>query len=387
MEGRLEVIEAAAWSLESLERLLQASKWPEPSAAKEHLQRWLTLQPQLQEAMQAAQQEGVTQPIARLKRVGVSLNHRLKNRFRDSAIGRAATLEERLRLWMQLLQMTAVTARSDQPLAEASMKEHQQWWLRIMALAFFTFFFTPYTVPAVIALLLSAFGRRLFSKEIRYRLFQDVIVREKKGEPTLELPLTSFEQGEARPGHPLIGFLDLNLEKDERFNTFCARLNQLKNEHQVLRAEQRVLERFNAPPGRWLTARIEPVQGDQPESAELVAMRGTASPSDGQALLCDRGLLFIPHSAEAEVRSVLFNTEGVELMRDRARAINLLPESLILERLGELRRVAGVRWCDVEDPLTWVWVDDRESVELQGGRLSVTVDEASRAELRQRWGR
>jgi hypothetical protein len=236
--------------------------------------------------------------------------------------------------------------------------------------------------------------------ELRYRLFPDVLVREFEGEPVLQLPLESFDAIDASPGTTLHGLVDLEVPKSDAARTFCARIKQLANEREVLRREQRSLERFAGPPGRWLSASLSSNQSGQPESIEVIsfakAARGTpiemkarrgASPPPkmGLALLCDRGMLFIPQSVEPAVREVLFDTERVELLQEQQRSLSTFPAELILDHFEELRRIVGVQWCASEDALKWTQVGQREEVELPAGRLSVTVDGPTRNELRVLW--
>ena len=216
----------------------------------------------------------------------------------------------------------------------------------------------------------------------------------------LQLPLSSFDQINVSAGDTLRGLVDLQLGQGRGYAVLSARINQLANEREVLRREERSLERFTGGPGRWLTASFESGRDGQPETVEVIsfakAERGTPIemksrrgatpvPRVGLALLCDRGVLFIPESAEQAVRSVLFDTERVELMYEQQRGLSTFPSELMLDHLEELRRIVGVQWCGAEDSLKWRSVGQREDVELPSGRLSVTVDESSRAVLHALW--
>lgn len=366
LEGRLEVIESATQSLEELEKLLRAGKWPDTRAAKTHLQTWESLQARLPDALEAAHRAGGTAVIARLKEQKQSLERSLQQHFSASSVGRARDFAERLALWHQLLESSGLPARAGPAIAELTVK-NGRWWRRSV---------------------------------VHYRLFADVLVREREGEPTLQLPLTSFDAVDVSPGTTVQGLVDLELPKNGDAVTFCARMKQLANEREVLRREERSLERFAGPAGRWLGATLKPDQNGQPESVEVLsfakaergtpiemkARRGAApAPKVGLALLCERGLLFIPQSTQQAVREVLFDTERVELMHEQQRPLSTFPSELILDHLEELRRIVGVQWCAVEDPLKWTRVDQREELELPAGRLSVSVDESARNELRMLW--
>jgi hypothetical protein len=85
------------------------------------------------------------------------------------------------------------------------------------------------------------------------------------------------------------------------------------------------------------------------------------------------------------VRAVLFETERVELMHEQQRLLSTFPSELILDHLEELRRIVGVQWCAAEDSLKWKPVAQREELELDAGRLSVSVDESARYALRRLW--
>jgi hypothetical protein len=392
LEGRLEVIESATQSLEELEKLLRAGKWPDTRAAR-HLQIWESLQPRLPDALEAAQRADGSVVVARLTKAKQSLDGFLQKRFSASSIGRARDLTERLALWHQLVASTGLPVRGGQPITEVTVKRRTWWWLGIALLGFPMLAVGQY--GASIALIFAAaFTRELVPSVVRYRLFADVLERTKDGEPTLQLPLTSFE------GNTLRGLVDLEMEEDERFAGLRARMNQLANEREVLRLEARSLERFQGPAGRWLMASFSSDLTGQPETVEVIsfakatrgspiemkARRGAVPPPRmGLALLCERGLLFIPQSAEQAVRAVLFETERVELMHEQQRLLSTFPSELILDHLEELRRIVGVQWCAAEDSLKWKPVAQREELELDAGRLSVSVDESARYALRRLW--
>lgn len=372
------MVESASQSLEALERLFSARGWPDPEAVRKHLETWAALQPGLSEAHDAVQRAGAAEAVARLARAEESLERRIQKRFRASAISRA-TPSERLVLLKQLVDTARTMDLPEAPIAEVSL--YLPGWRPWFLLQGLSLAMLVPAVPVLAAVSLglvfaAAAAFHFTSERVRYRLFRDVLVRECAGEPTMHLPLGSFEAGEAMAGTTLRGLMDLKLGSGKDSEAFCAELNRLSREREALQREERALQRFGGPPGRWLPASFERQDLSRREAIGLTM--------GGVALLSERGLLFVPDSARAEVRSVLFGIERVQGMPEH-RPLQTLPAQLVLERLEDVRRVDGVRWCAAGIELHWTWVDQHEEVDLMGGRLAVTVDETSRAELRALW--
>ena len=238
LEGRLEVLESASQSLEELEKLLRKRKWPDANALRAHLHTWEAVQPRVAASIDAAHRANGSAPVERLTRARDSLERALQERFKASTIGRAHP-SERIGLWRQLVDAMKAPARSEQWIAEVSITFHGwRWWLGLLALslAILPLSFSHALGVSLGVVLAAPIAFYVMSTKLRYRLSRDALVRETWGEPTLRLPLTSFERAEAAPGTTLRGLVDIELGHEDGSAEVCALINRLARDREFERS-------------------------------------------------------------------------------------------------------------------------------------------------------
>jgi hypothetical protein len=413
LEGRLEVLETAASTLEALDRLLRSGNWWSAVAqTRQHLGQWVVMvQPRLGEAIEAARRANGAEVLARLARAQARLARSLHRHLARTAVARAGTLDRQLEAWLRLSEHTGLPQRSGPELAEASVNVHPRGWIGILALCGVMLLLSR-PGEATCLLLLAGASWQWVKQRVRYRLFTDALVVEREGEASVEVPLRTFELRDASPGLTLQALVDVEFPLAEGFPSLCTQLNTLFSERELLEQERRVLAPFAATAGHWLTASLQPPQAARPVAVEVFKFgKDTgASPMESKALLesnraplsgsvlialptssppgaliSDRGLLFVAHSAEPKVRKVLFDTQPVRLLREDQTPLTSFPEALMLERLDALSRLPEVHWVALAQELSWTSEGEFEVVALAAGRLSVKVDERSRGVLRSIW--
>ncbi|MDP2269835.1 MAG: hypothetical protein Q8K32_03820 [Archangium sp.] len=231
--------------------------------------------------------------------------------------------------------------------------------------------------PAGALLMLAGAAYVWVRSTFRYRLFPDALVVERDGEPPIDVPLKSFERGEASPGVTLRGLVDVELPAVEQLRPFCVLINRVMAERQALVDEQKALARVAGPLGEWLNATWRPRDVEVPASVEVLKFEKDEGPvrmvagsesksSKGAALVLDRGLLFVPQRAQSRVREILFETAWIDLLTEERVPLGRVPKQLFIDRLEALRGLAEVRW------LAEIRLDpDQRQVVLPDGTLSL----------------
>ncbi len=350
LEGRLEVLEAAASLLEALDHQLRGGTW---AATPQHLHDWVKLAPRLEEALEAARRLNAEEPLARLATLRTQLSRSISKHLGRTGVVRLTTLEERLAEWLRLVEATGSPPRKDRLLGEASVQVRSRAWMAIAALAV-VMLVVGQRVPAGALVVLAGAAYVWWQQTFRYRLFPDALVVEQEDEPPVDVPLSSLYPGEVRPGMTLHGLVDLELPNGEQLRPFCVLINRVLAERQVLVEERKELAKLTGPAGLWVNgtwtaasgegpARVEVLKFEKDETVQLVA-GSEPEPDKGIVLVLEQGLLFIPRRAESKVREVLFKTGWIDLLTEERVPITSVPESYFLERLEALRSVAGVIW-------------------------------------------
>jgi len=406
LEGRLEVLENAAATLEALTALARSPRWENQAAqVRELITRYQVLAPRLPESRGAAlalgekttprrlddAQRALEEALSRLESVEERARARNPSQSVQPERSRGPLrhqprLEARLDLWLRLAEHTGVR-REGLPLASATARVRSPLWTFLAAGGLVTLFFHP--VAGLLLLAGAAATRHFLAWEVTFRLFAEALEVDEPGAPLRSVPLASVEPVEARPGVTLRGLRAVTLPGDPRLAPLCATLNALFAERAELARQEQALSAFAGEPveGRWIPAVLsgrdreanEALRGPVP-----VVKFGRRSGGAGAALLSARGLLFIAQTAEPSVRKALFGTELIRL-RAQQRPLLSFPAGLLLARLAELRELPGVVWLDAAEHPTWVADSDQQHVALARGRLSLRLDDAARAQLRAVW--
>jgi hypothetical protein len=402
LEGRLEVLETAASTLEALDLQLRSGRWPHAVAeTRQHLGQWVVMvRPRLDEAVEAARRANADEVLARLSRAQARLAASLERHLGRTAVARAGTLDRQLEAWLRLSEHTGLPPRSGPAIAEASHIVHARGWIGILALSAVMLLLSRPSEAACLVMLAGA-SWRWVKQVAHYRLFTDALVLEREGEPPLELPLSTFELSDASPGLTLQALVDVDFPSGEGFAPLCTQLNALFSERELLEQERRALAPFAGGSGHWLTATLQPPPGARPGAAVEVfkfekatgaapmepkaLLESNRPPLSGSVLISERGLLFVAHTAEPKLRKVLFDTQPVRLLREEQRPLASFPAALILQHLEALGRLPDVLWVGQNDEVTWAPQGEFETVTLPAGQLSVKVDETSRKLLRGLW--
>ncbi len=357
LEGRLEVLEAAASLLEALDVQVRGGTWADagnPRITRQHLRDWAALAPRLEEAVTAARRLNAEEPLARLSHARAQLSGSLPEHLARTGVVRLTTLEEQLAAWLQIVEATGLPPRSERLLGEASVKVRSRAWLAIGLVAP-VMLLLQQRFPALALTMLAGVAYVWVKYTLRYRLFPDALVFEHEGEPAVEVPLISLARGEASPGTTLHGLVDIEFPADDQLRPFCALLNRVMAERRVLIEEQRALAGVTGPRGTWLSGSWSPVGAEAPTAVEvlkfekhdapvlMVAGSGPA-PSEGSALVLEQGLLFIPQRAESSVRETLFGTGWIDLLTEERVPLSHVPERLFVDHLEALRLVRDVLW-------------------------------------------
>lgn len=389
LEGRLEVLEAAAAALETLTGLARSPRWErEAGKVREVIGLYQALAPRLEEATAAALALGEAGAPGRLEGARRALHARL------AWLG-PRELEARLDGWLRLAEHTG-TRRQGRPLASAEVQVGLPRWV-YLAVAAVGVALAPSTHGVSLEVL--AVGAALWwlgdrrgarARVASFRLFADALEVDEPGAPTRSLPLASLSPVEARPGATLRGLRTVTLPSSAGLLALCERLNELLAERAALLRQEQVLRGFAGErvEARWLPATLEGVgrEPDQVVRSGPVPVVRFGRAWTGGALLTGRGVLFVSQSAEASVRKAVFGAE-VTLLRQQQRPLLSFPAGLLLERLAELRALRGVVWVDAAEPAAWIAEGPQEHLTLPAGRLSLTLDDAARAHLRRVWPR
>ena len=401
LEGRLELLETAASTLEALDLRLRSGQWKSAvHETREQLGQWVVMvQPRLGEAVEAARRANGDEVLARLSRAQTRLARSIERHLARTEVVRAGTLERQLEAWLRLSEHTGLPPRSSPSVAEASLSLRAPGWIGILGLsAVMSLLSRPYEAACLLVLAFTSW--RWVKQSIRYRLFTDALVVEREGEPSLEVPLKTFELSDASPGLTLQALVDVEFPSSEGFPALCAQLNTLFTEREWLEQELRALAAFSGTEDGWLEASLQPAQAPRPQAVEVfkflkdagaaqietkALLERSQAPLPGSVLITDRGLLFVANTAEPKLRKVLFDTQPVRLLRGDQRPLNSFPAALILEHLDALGRLPDVHWVAPADAASWTSEGELETITLAAGRLSVKVDEHARQALRSLW--
>lgn len=354
LEGRLEVLEAAASHLEALDLQLRGGTWADVvNPTRRHLRDWAELAPRLEEAIAAAHRLNADEPLARLATLRAQLSQSIRKHLARTGVVRRTTLEDQLAQWLRLVEATGLPPRTERLLGEASVQVRSRAWLAIGALAV-VMLLVKQRIPAGALMLLAGAAYVWLQHTFRYRLFPDALVVERTGEPPVEVPLISLQRGEARSGTTLRGLVDVELPATDQLRPFCTLLNRVLAERLVLIEEQRALAEVEGPTGVWASGRWSPSPGEGPTAVEVLQFEKGAtvqmvagsepSPIRGLALVLEQGLLFVPQRAESSVRELLFETGWIDLLTEERIPLSNMPERLFVDHLDALRGVSGVIW-------------------------------------------